>query len=239
VLTYLEIFVNPLKETETNRVGIDYVIKKITWYWNLSSHLLKEDRLNSDSYTGLRSELKDRVVELYKVLLSYQIKSACSYYQNRGFLFLREMIKLDDWDGNLKDVQAAENAVLQDSHVYNAQQIMDHHEQDTKLLRNIHRSLREQTSLQRNIRQEEEDNKYLRDLLLTGPMADMERIENSKDTLLLDSYEWILNHRDFIDWRNGETTRLLYLKGDPGKGKTMLLIDIIRELLRSPSHSSL
>jgi hypothetical protein len=114
-------FVNLLKEMETNRVGIDYVIKKMTWYWNLSGHLLKEDKLNSESYVGLRSELKGRVVDLYKVLLSYQTKSAGSYYQNRGLVLLREMIRLDDWAGNLKDVQAAENAVLQDSHVYNAQ----------------------------------------------------------------------------------------------------------------------
>jgi hypothetical protein len=239
VLTYPEMFVNPLKETETNRVGIDYVIKKMTWYWDLSGHLLKEDMLNSESYAGLRSGLKGRVVDLYKVLLSYQMKSACSYYQNRGLVLLCEMIRLDDWDGNLKDVQAAENAVLQDSHVYNAQQIMDHHEQDTKLLHDIHHSLREQTSLQRDIQQEEEDNKCLKDLLLTDPAADMKRIESSKDTLLPDSYVWILSHRDFIEWRDGETTRLLRIKGGPGKGKTMLLIGVIRELLKSPSNSSL
>jgi hypothetical protein len=232
-------FVNPLKETETNRVGIDYVIKKMTWYWNLSGHLLKEDMLSSESYAGLRSELKGRVVDLYKVLLSYQIKSVCSYYQNRGLVLLRETIRLDNWDGNLKDVQAAENAVLQDSHMYNAQQIMDHHEQDTKLLQEIRSSLREQASLQKDIRQEEEDNKCLKDLLLTDPAADMKRIENSKDTLLQDSYFWILSHRDFIDWRDGETTRLLWIKGDPGKGKTMLLIGVISELLKSPPNSSL
>ena len=223
MLTYPEMFLNPLKEMETNRVGIDYVIKKMTWYWNLSGHLLKEDMLHSESYAELRSGLKGRVVDLYKVLLSYQMKSACSYYQNRGLVLLREMIRLDDWDGNLKDVQAAENAVLQDSHVYNTQQIIDHHEQDTKLLYDIHRSL-----------QEEEDNKCLKDLLLTDPAADMKRIESGKDALLPDS--WILSHREFIEWRDGEMTRLLWIKGGPGKGKTMLLIGVIRELLKSPSN---
>jgi hypothetical protein len=63
---------------------------------------------------------------------------------------------------------------------------MDHHGQDMKLLHNIHRSLWEQTSLQRDIQQEEEDNKFLKDLLLTDPAADMKRIESSKDTLLPD-----------------------------------------------------
>lgn len=58
---------------------------------------------------------------------------------------------LDDWDGNLKDVLAAETGVLQDSHIYNAQQIIDHHMQDTRLLHDIHRSLQEQASRQRDI----------------------------------------------------------------------------------------
>jgi hypothetical protein len=79
----------------------------------------------------------------------------------------------------------------------------------------------------------------MKDLRLTDPAADMERIENNKDLLLTDSYVWILDHRDFIDWRDGETNRLLWIKGDPGKGKTMLLMGIIKELLNSPPDSSL
>jgi hypothetical protein len=43
---------------------------------------------------------------------------------------------------------------------------------------------------------------------------------------------WILNHQDFINWRNGDKTQLLWIKGDPGKGKTMLLIGVIKELLQ-------
>jgi hypothetical protein len=235
MLKYPEMLVNPLKETTTNRAGINYVIKKMSWYWELSGHLLKEDMLNSESYAGLRSELKSRVVHFYKVLLSYQMKSVCSYYDNRGIVFLRDIIKLDGWDGNLKDIQAAETAVLQDSHVYNTQQIMSYHEKDTKLLQDIHRSLQDQ----RDMREEEKDNECFKDLRLTNPTADMKRIEESKDLLLEDSYVWILSHRDFVDWRDGETTRLLWMKGNPGKGKTMLLIGVIKELLKSPPDSSL
>ena len=79
----------------------------------------------------------------------------------------------------------------------------------------------------------------MKDLLLTDPAADLKRIESSKVSLLPGSYVWILSHRDFIEWREGETTRLLRIKAGPGKGKTMLLIGVIRELLKSPSNSSL
>jgi hypothetical protein len=69
----------------------------------------------------------------------------------------------------------------------------------------------------------------------------MTRIEETKGGLLEDSYVWILKHQAFIDWRDGINTRLLWIKGDPGKDKTMLLIDLVRELegLKSVHDSGL
>ena len=75
-----------------------------------------------------------------------------------------------------------------------------------------------------------EDNQCLTDLRLTDPTADKARIEGTKDQLLKDSYTWILSHQGFTDWRDDDKTQLLWIKGDPGKGKTMLLIAIIKEL---------
>lgn len=46
-------------------------------------------------------------------------------------------------------------------------------------------------------------------------------------------YKWILEHADFNQWRYGRESRLLWIKGDPGKGKTMLLCGIIDELTKS------
>ena len=50
--------------------------------------------------------------------------------------------------------------------------------------------------------------------------------------MLRDSYKWILDYADFKRWRDhtDDQSRLLWIKGDPGKGKTMLLIGIIDEL---------
>ncbi|KAH6985516.1 hypothetical protein EDB80DRAFT_822354 [Ilyonectria destructans] len=70
----------------------------------------------------------------------------------------------------------------------------------------------------------------LADLRSTDPRDDKKRIEQTKGGLLEDSYRWILNNDDFQQWRNDEQSRLLWIKGDPGKGKTMLLCGIINEL---------
>ncbi|KAF1936956.1 HET-domain-containing protein [Clathrospora elynae] len=67
----------------------------------------------------------------------------------------------------------------------------------------------------------------------TDPRDDKKRIENTKGGLLKDSYRWILDNASFQQWHYDPQSRLLWIKGDPGKGKTMLLCGIIDELRRS------
>ncbi|PVH91746.1 WD40 repeat-like protein [Periconia macrospinosa] len=73
----------------------------------------------------------------------------------------------------------------------------------------------------------------LRDLFITDPCHDKIRIEEIKGGLQEDCYRWVLEHDGFLQWRDGEHSRLLWIKGDPGKGKTMLLCGIINELNKS------
>jgi hypothetical protein len=70
----------------------------------------------------------------------------------------------------------------------------------------------------------------IQDLRITDPREDKKRIEDTKGGLLRDSYRWILEHPDFQQWRHDKRSRLLWIKGDPGKGKTMLICGIIDEL---------
>jgi hypothetical protein len=79
----------------------------------------------------------------------------------------------------------------------------------------------------------------LRDLRSTDPRDDKQRIEDTKGGLLADSYRWILNNTTFQQWQKDQRSRLLWVKGDPGKGKTMLLCGIIDELHSSMPRTSL
>ncbi|KAK4245698.1 vegetative incompatibility protein HET-E-1 [Corynascus novoguineensis] len=85
---------------------------------------------------------------------------------------------------------------------------------------------------------EERNRNYLQNLRVTDPRHDKPRIEQTKGGLLADSYRWVLNNAEFRRWRDDEGSRLLWIKGDPGKGKTMLLCGIINEL-KLASDSSL
>ncbi|KAI1621217.1 hypothetical protein EDD37DRAFT_659562 [Exophiala viscosa] len=75
--------------------------------------------------------------------------------------------------------------------------------------------------------------KCIQDLRLTDPRDNKKRIEETKGGLLEDSYSWILENSQFQQWRCGEDSPLLCIRGDPGKGKTMLLYGIINELHKS------
>ncbi|KAH7176234.1 hypothetical protein EDB81DRAFT_33911 [Dactylonectria macrodidyma] len=79
-------------------------------------------------------------------------------------------------------------------------------------------------------------NRCIADLRLTDPRDDKTRIEQTKGGLLKDSYKWILDHEDFRRWRDDRESRLLWIKGDAGKGKTMLLCGIIDELSQSQTE---
>lgn len=64
------------------------------------------------------------------------------------------------------------------------------------------------------------------------PRVEKKRIELAKGDLLADAYRWIFKTPDFDRWRHRPESRLLWIKGDPGKGKTMLLCGIIDDLER-------
>ncbi|KAI9853698.1 MAG: hypothetical protein M1813_001837 [Trichoglossum hirsutum] len=78
----------------------------------------------------------------------------------------------------------------------------------------------------------------LRDLRLTDPRDDKKRIEASKDILLEDCCTWIFQDPDFSGWSNNHNSSLLWIKGDPGKGKTMMMMALIDKLSKDLERGS-
>ncbi|KAF9728642.1 vegetative incompatibility protein het-e-1 [Paraphaeosphaeria minitans] len=79
----------------------------------------------------------------------------------------------------------------------------------------------------------------LQDLRPTDPRDDKKRIEDTKGGLLKDAYRWVLQNAEFRQWCENQHSRLLWIKGDPGKGKTMLLCGIVDELEESTAWTAL
>ncbi|CAK7236679.1 hypothetical protein SBRCBS47491_009721, partial [Sporothrix bragantina] len=124
-----------------------------------------------------------------------------------------------------------------------------------ELLGNVDKTIRDYMAEQTRMKRTKTDRRILHQLFAVDPQDDMDLIEKKKDVLLYDAFKWILDMREFkafTDDTNAGTPddnhdgsyddasipvppspsscRLLWIKGAPGTGKTMLLLGIIREL---------
>ncbi len=206
------------------------------WYWNLVSLLLDENRIDK-SATGLRHQMESNIINLYQKLLLYQARSVCLYHRNPVASVMRDLLKMDDWAGQLNEIQGAEALVQRNAEQFNSEQVKTHlgnialgaRLQQTKL-DSIHSAIQHQTERQEKRAQHDKDEQCMRDLRVTDPREDKRRIQEKKGGLLRDSYYWILGHEGFRQFRDDPHNRLLWIKGAPGKGKTMLMCGIIDEL---------
>ena len=74
------------------------------------------------------------------------------------------------------------------------------------------------------------DQACLHAIFLTDPADDIQNIETKKGRLLENTGSWIFDDISYINWLKNPQCPTLWLHGDPGKGKTMLAISIIRVL---------
>ncbi|KFY45191.1 hypothetical protein V494_01091 [Pseudogymnoascus sp. VKM F-4513 (FW-928)] len=76
----------------------------------------------------------------------------------------------------------------------------------------------------------EENTKCLRAWRLTDPREDRNRILASKNPLLEGSCAWIFEDPTFTRWWTDDDCQIFWIRGDPGKGKTMMMMALIDEI---------
>lgn len=199
--------------------------------------LLLKENIVEESSQKVRESMKNAVVKLYEKLLEYQIKSVCVHSRNWLVKFGLNTIKVDDWDGKLKSVKDEEAQVTQFAKQYNSELVKSTlyamleatQSLETKLV-DIQDAIQDSTLQSAARHREAKDTECLNHLCLTDPSADKLRIEEHKGGLFKDSYSWIIRHADFQKFLGDPDMQLLWIKGAPGKGKTMLMCGIIDEL---------
>ena len=254
-LRSIQILSNPATATKSNLKGITHVVSRMAWYCALTEYLLNQNNIvtrkdgedGKESFEPILQQLKEMVVALYKAILLYQMKSVCAYYKPYAFVFLLDLTNYHDWKGALQEVTDAETELQRDLDQYynehaksSLSRLVEKADNTKTLLGDLHQDLREFIELRKQMWMNDRDDKEakcLQDLFVVYPKYDMDKIEMNKDKLLDDAYKWILNtkeYTEFINWGHGDSDlpqcRLLWVKGHPGTGKTMLLIGIIRQL---------
>ncbi|KAI9781442.1 MAG: hypothetical protein M1839_006036 [Geoglossum umbratile] len=87
-------------------------------------------------------------------------------------------------------------------------------------------------------RGESKEEECRRALFLTNPLDDRGAISTSKPRLVARVCQWIHDHAHFKSWKDDDTnSKLLWISGGSGMGKTMLSLFLLRELEATPEYS--
>ncbi|SLM36124.1 WD40/YVTN repeat-like-containing domain [Lasallia pustulata] len=241
----LPLLKNPTAVEAANQDGLTYVTSQMRYYVAMESLLLPED-MDPD----LKADLTERLVDLFKLIIEFQAQSVIRFYRSRTKNFFRGAINYDGWDEKLQDVKNSDAALIlkfETAMSGSSLQALRKLDREAEASRRALDSLvikmqehievsRDQLGVLQKIDQHITDPQTqtcLKDLRTTDPRHDKKRIEETKGGLLADLYRWVLYNDDFQRWRDDGQSPLLWIKGDPGKGKTMLLCGIINELEKS------
>lgn len=247
----LPLLKNPAAAEEANRDGFTYVTSQMRYFAAMESLLLPQD-----TKPDLKDDLTERLVDLYKLIIDFQVQSVIRFYRTQTKNIFRGAINYDGWDQKLQYIKDTDVAlvsrfettmsasrlqVLRDLAGRAEESRIALHSLLAKVQEHIEVS-RQQLGVLQKISQhitDPQDHACVQSLRITDPHDDKSRIEQAKGGLLTGSYCWVLDNDDFRQWRHNQDSRLLWIKGDPGKGKTMLLCGIIDELTKSIPNTTI
>ncbi|KAL2889580.1 Vegetative incompatibility protein HET-E-1 [Ceratocystis lukuohia] len=232
----VEVLSNPITEALENRRGLQYVVGKMEWYWNLADLLLDKNQCETTT-AKMQGELEREMVHLFQKLLLYQMRSIRLYHHSRPTTITRDTFRIGDWTGQLNNIKKAEETVerhidqcnTQESKIW-LQSLKDTTGVLQQSLQNIEKTAQKQIEQRAKTHKDDHDKQCLSDLHITDPQIDKKNIEEQKGGLLKDCYEWIFNHRNFRRFQSETESRILWIRGHVGKGKTMVLCGLINEL---------
>lgn len=224
----LPFLTGPSTANDENQKGLLYVTSQIRYYIEMEPLLLPEDMT-----PGLKNELANNMRDLYKLVIDYQVQSVMRFYRGSTENYLKDFSNYDNWSGKLEALKEKETTVgknleksLSAGSLQKLGELRNEAEKSSKRLAEIAEQVRQVEQHMLNA----ESRHYLDSLKATNPEDDKSRIEERKGGLLEESYRWIFENEDFQRWKTSNDGELLWIKGDPGKGKTMLLCGIINEL---------
>lgn len=241
----LPLLKNPATVDAANRDGFTYVTSQMRYYVEMETLILPEDMK-----PGLKAYLSEGIVDLYRLIIDFQVQSVIRFYRSGTKNYFRSVINFDKWNDQL-DYLANEERKLKEKFestlsgisVHRLKKLAGEAEGSRKVMNGILENIQGIVGFLERTEQRTSYDEHRRCLITLqtndpsfDPSLDKARIEKDKGGLLRDSYRWVFDHVDFRRWRDEKCGQLLWVKGDPGKGKTMLLCGIIDELPKMAAH---
>ncbi|KAI8169944.1 putative WD repeat-containing protein [Colletotrichum sp. SAR 10_70] len=116
ICVLLPVFTNPSAAEEANRDGLSYVASRLPYYVQLERLLWPENLLE----TGPKAEFHGHIVDLYRHILEFQIKTVLRFYRKWLANMTRDVIQYDDWKRMMSNIQEREQIIREESNTLNS-----------------------------------------------------------------------------------------------------------------------
>ena len=188
------------------------------------------DQPQSDLSTRNLS-FENAVLKTYYHILGFQARLISHLWKSPGKRLIRNTLNADDWEAWLVQVDKSDAECLLftsllDKGIEQMAWDKQYSQADsqisiqTQILASLEYARREQ----RVARDEDQQRKLLHTLT-----SDYEEQKNINPTRVPGTCEWFLNSKEFLDWRNADNSRILWVSAGPGCGKSVLSRCLIDE----------
>lgn len=190
-------------------------------------------------------------LKVYQSFLEFLMKIICYCYRSRFKATFSDALALDEWELSVDSIKDEETQLVKDLDAANVLAMKatttELKEMTSGLLQlslgtssdilDIKNTARDVRSILASNSLEGENREYFKDLDLMDPTGDHNRIKREKGKLLQGSCDWIFGTVEYMDWKTGDQRNILWIRGEPGKGKSMLMLGLLDKLWDDASHS--
>ena len=212
--------------------GLEQISSLILLYKARESLYLK-DPLPTDPTL---EEFEHRVIDLYAKILEYQLRMYLHLGRKAYQRGARNLIKLDDWSGWSTEILALDGLCLKFTDLIDVekeQAYMSRQSDYSKKQIDLEKSILDVMEAMLRSQREKSTNKCLQAL-----SSDYQGQKNHVPTRVPRTCEWFLSDKRFLDWRDKQSSALLWVSADPGCGKSVLARCLIDEHLLTNSTTT-
>ena len=214
--------------------GLEKIASLLKLY-KLRVSLYVDKQPNDASARNLSFE--NAVIKVYIHILEFQARVVSHLWKGSFQQVARNTVKADDWQGKLDDIEKSDAECLLFTNFLDK-------ENDDRARGQQYMQLGQQTKLQQGIvealdttRKDREANYDVEqsNKLMHSLSTDYEEHKNFNPERVLNTCEWFLHSKEFLEWRDATDSRILWVSAGPGCGKSVLSRCLIDERHVCPS----
>ena len=224
------------------------------------------DSSGGESVVKLKTQFETKTVKLYTRILEYQIRLARQFTRHRFFRYMRNLAAVDGWPGKLEEIKTFEEQGARDLAVIDAMRLkfitLEQSRSFSALFKRLETNQKEMTGMitrmeaqaieARNKEEEERRLEVWKQALeetsttlitkpheIPKPLDYKRKVEDRKGKVVDGTCGWLYRDPAFEQFVQSDSHDLLWIHGNPGKGKSMLalsLIDKLSAIVNPTSH---